>query len=145
MDSIKKILKQVSSLFAIFFIQGIISDEIGSSKLQVVFNDEIKNPNNHLFLKLILVLTYMDLKLSGYVDILKIIVKQVINNDFFRKILLTELKTHYVLSYISNSDRNALENMIADLTIVDIGVTKKNKGNIINQIKKTGKMNESFE
>jgi hypothetical protein len=119
--------------FQIF--QEILYQSLGTPKLRIVLEDEIRDPNNHVSLRLVCALLYADLRLPGAINKLEGILKEVRRNRFYREILVMRLTLHYLRKLYPANELRQIENLIADTIAEDQGIPRSRKSQIIQGLK----------
>lgn len=138
-DHKDKIYDFVSVLLPLI-VQSAIRDQLGSEKLEMFIRDGIKESQNELYLNILYTFLYVDLKLPGYVDEIKLLVKKVAHIRYFAEIIVAKLTGYYLLGDLSKGERQAIENLIAEVYLhKDKWPDKKGqlRGKIITQLRKT--------
>lgn len=95
----------------------IINKTLGTSKLDLVFDEQISNRENHIAKRLVYTLIYASLELPAYLDRLEKIEKEIIDNDFYCEIVKLKLLHIYDFKKLSVKQKNQIENMIAGIIV----------------------------
>lgn len=116
------------------YIQNIALENIGTSKLKLVFEDSIDNTNDEfkLFFSLF---TYCDLRINGLRNQLSKYVKKDHSKSLL-KIIFFKLMYYYRFRYFSSSLDKFLEDSLADINIKLHNDNYFAKGKMIGEIKK---------
>lgn len=103
-----------AKVFIPLIFQQLILYELGTNKLAKIIEDEIENSDNIIFVRLLLVSLYADLKLPSYLDKIKCFLKN-IDNRYYFEIILYKLITYYIFRKLNSTEKKEIENIISDL------------------------------
>jgi len=132
LEDMKADAKNLSKIFQPLFFQAVISYLLGTPKLQIILEEEIDNLDNHIFLRLMYVMLYADLKLPGYIYKIERIVKEVSQSTYYREIIYAKVCSYYsVRPSLSRWEQRRMENIIADIRVGREGLHPRDKATII--------------
>lgn len=111
-DKIKLAFKAALPIAA----QNIATDTMGSQKLTISMKNLLMQNETDEWMRFIVGLTYSDMKLSGYLDILGTLVNKTKNKAILRLIYL-KLWYYYTTGHVRKSEEEQLEAIIADIVV----------------------------
>lgn len=126
-----------------FFIEK-ASETLGTPKLEMPLEEEILNTENHIAKRLIYTLVYADHKLSGFLEKLNKITREVIGKSFYRTVLYYKLLYYYSFSNLSPKQRIEIEKIIAGITIKDNKEPENRKSEVITGLQKKARNKPSL-
>lgn len=132
---VRKTLKEMTLNIYHLMNHAVLSALLNSSSLEVIQREEIETEENHLMVRFMLALLYADLHSRGYVEKLRRICRETVHNDFIQDVLQIELIHYYMLEQ-GRDERNALEDIIAEVVSRQQGLPVHAKSTVIAQLRK---------
>lgn len=113
------------NIFTLTIIQMLISNELGSDKLETLLDSGIDDNGDNKLLTLLYTFIYSDMRLKNYLRRIRDLSILCRNNNYILEVILYKLLMYYYLRKLTNKEQNDIENLIADINITRILKKKK--------------------